>query len=99
VPNANESQRIKGNVLDHLGLDPQDALELNLKAELHQHILKLIAKKKLRARDLERILDVPQPRVSELMRGKLSLLSVSKLLFYADCLGAYATINLRAKAA
>lgn len=99
MPNEQESKRIRGNVLDNLGLDPQDALELNLKAELHQHILRLIAKRKLRARDLERILDVPQPRVSELMRGKLSLLSVSKLLYYADRLGAYASIKLHAKAA
>ena len=99
MQNERESKRISGNVLDHLGLDPQDVLELNLKAQLHQHILRLIEKKQLRARELEKILDVPQPRISELMRGKLSLLSVSKLLYYADRLGAYASIKLHTKAA
>lgn len=93
-----ESYRTKGNVLDQLDLDPQELVELKFKAELHQHILKLIKRKKLKPRDLEKILDVPQPRVSELMRGKLSLLSVSKLLLYVDLLGASANVTLKAKA-
>jgi predicted XRE-type DNA-binding protein len=45
---------------------------------------------------LEKLLDVPQPRISELVRGKLSLLSVSKLLYYAHLLGAHADVRLRA---
>lgn len=83
-----ESHRTKGNVLDELNLDPQELVELKFKAELRQQVLKLIKRKKLSPRNLEKILDVPQPRVSELMRGKLSILSVSKLLFYVDLLGA-----------
>jgi predicted XRE-type DNA-binding protein len=99
MPSATQSQRIRGSVLDHLGFAPQMALELKLKAELHQHILKLIARKKLKPRELEKVLEVPQPRVSEFMRGKLSLLSVSKLLYYAHRLGADASIRLKSKAA
>jgi hypothetical protein len=33
--------------------------------------------------------------VSELLRGKLSLLSVSKLLYYANLLGARADVKLK----
>jgi len=91
------SHRTRGNVLDELNLDPQDLIELKFKAELHQNILKLIKRKNLTPRDLEKILDVPQPRVSELIRGKLSLLSVSKLLFYAHLLGANASVTLKSK--
>ena len=87
--------RTKGSVLKQLNLDPQERLELKLKADLHQDMLKLIKKKKLTPRQLEKVLDVPQPRVSELVRGKLSLLSVSKLLYYAHLLGAHADIKLR----
>lgn len=90
------TRRTKGSVLDQLNLDPQEHLELKLKADLHQDILKLIKKKKLTPRQLEKVLDVPQPRVSELVRGKLSLLSVSKLLYYAHLLGAHADVKLRA---
>ncbi len=89
------SVRKSGNVLDQLGLEPAAALELKLKAELHQAILKLIQKQKLKRRDLERIWDVPQPRVSEFMRGKLSTVSIAKMLYYARLLGAYANISLR----
>jgi predicted XRE-type DNA-binding protein len=79
-----------------LNLNAQERLELKLKADLHQDILKLIKKKKITPRQLEKVLDVPQPRISELLRGKLSLLSVSKLLYYAHLLGAHANVRLRA---
>jgi predicted XRE-type DNA-binding protein len=87
--------RISGSVLDELGLGRQGALELKLKAALHQNILQLIKRRKYSARDLERILRIQQPRVSELTRGKLSTLSVARLLLYADLLGAKAEVKLR----
>jgi len=55
----------------------------------------LIKRRKYRARDLERILRIQQPRVSELTRGKLSTLSLARLLLYADLLGAKAEIKLK----
>jgi predicted XRE-type DNA-binding protein len=76
-------------------MSDQDRLELKLKADLHQDILRLIRKKKLTPRQLEKLFDIPQPRVSELLRGKLSLLSVSKLLYYAHLLGAHADVKLK----
>lgn len=78
-----------------LGLDRQAALELKLKAALHQKILQLVKRRGHRARDLERILRIQQPRVSEMMRGKLSTLSVTRLLLYADLLGAEAEVTLK----
>jgi predicted XRE-type DNA-binding protein len=77
-------------------MSEQDRLELKLKADLHQDILKLIKKKRLTPRQLEKLFDIPQPRVSELLRGKLSLLSVSRLLYYAHLLGAHANVRLTA---
>jgi predicted XRE-type DNA-binding protein len=89
--------RVEGSVLDALGLDRQAALELKLKAALHQRILQLVKRRGYRARELERILRIQQPRVSELMRGKLSTLSVARLLLYADLLGAEAEVRLKAR--
>lgn len=86
------------SVLDELGLERQAALELKLKAALHQKILQLVKRRGIRARDLERILEIQQPRVSELMRGKLSTLSVARLLLYADLLGAEAEVKLKSRA-
>jgi predicted XRE-type DNA-binding protein len=89
------AHRTKGSVLDELNMSEQDRLELKLKADLHQDILKLIKRKKFTPRQLEKLFDIPQPRVSELLRGKLSLLSVSKLLYYASLLGARADVKLK----
>ncbi len=87
--------RVPGSVLDELGLGRQAALELKLKAALHQRILQLVKRRGYRARDLERVLRIQQPRVSELMRGKVSTLSVARLLLYADLLGAQAEVKLK----
>lgn len=95
MKNGSRSIRLKGNVLDQLGLQPAAALELKLKAQLHEAILKVIDQRRLKRRDLERIWDVPQPRISEFMRGKLSTLSIAKMLFYAGQLGAHVDLKLR----
>ena len=87
--------RVSGSILDELGLGRQGALELKLKVAFHQNILELIKRRQYGARDLERILRIQQPRVSELTRGKLSTLSVARLLLYADLLGAKAEVTLR----
>jgi predicted XRE-type DNA-binding protein len=92
---AEDEYRVTGSVLDELGLDRQAALELKLKASLHQRILQLVKRRGYRARDLERVLRIQQPRVSELMRGKVSTLSVARLLLYADLLGAQAEVKLK----
>ena len=91
-----DAHRTKGSVLDELNMSEQERLELKLKAALHQGILKLVQEKKYTPRQIEKLFDIPQPRVSELLRGKLSLLSVSKLLYYAHLLGAHADVRLKA---
>ncbi len=84
----------KGNVLDDLGFEPQVSFELKVKSELHLAILKLIRKRGYTAQELETILGIQQPRVSELMRGKLHLLSLNKLAEYADLLGGEAKVKV-----
>jgi len=48
----------KGNVLDDLGFSPEEAAAIKLKASLHAEILRLLEKRKLKARQLEKIQDV-----------------------------------------
>jgi predicted XRE-type DNA-binding protein len=75
----------RGNVLDDLGFSPEQAAGLRFKAELYQAILKCA--KKYSQKELQIILGEPQPRVSELMNGKIAKKSVDKLLDYAGRLG------------
>jgi len=75
----------RGNVLDDLGFFPEQATALKFKAELYQAILKIA--KKYSQKELQTILGEPQPRVSELLNGKIAKKSVDKLLDYAGRLG------------
>jgi predicted XRE-type DNA-binding protein len=74
-----------GNVLDDLGFSPEQATALKFKAGLYQAILRCA--KKYSQKDLQIILGEPQPRVSELLNGKIANKSVDKLLYYAGPLG------------
>ncbi|MGC0771984.1 MAG: XRE family transcriptional regulator [Candidatus Acidiferrum sp.] len=74
-----------GNVLDDLGFSSEYATALKFKVELYQAILKFA--KKYSQKELQIILAEPQPRVSELLNGKIANKSVDKLLRYAGRLG------------
>ncbi len=74
-----------GSVLDDLGFSPDHATALKFKAELYQAILKFA--KKYSQKELQILLAEPQPRVSELLNGKIANKSVDKLLRYAGRLG------------
>jgi predicted XRE-type DNA-binding protein len=75
----------RGNVLDDLGFSPEQAAILKFKADLYQAILKHA--RKYSQKQLQAILAEPQPRVSELLNGKIANKSVDKLLYYAGRLG------------
>ncbi len=75
------------SVFHDLGFSASESAALTFKADLYLKILDVIKSKKLTGRELEKILDVPQPRVSELLNGKLSGLSIEKLLTYLEKLG------------
>ena len=53
--------------------------------------MKIIENKGYDQRALQKILDVPQSRVSELMTGKISKMSAEKLVSYLDKLGGMIT--------
>src|SRR5260370_29249823 len=83
---GNEPTHVTGrNVLDDLVFSPEQATTLKFKAELYQAILRVA--KKYSQKKLQIILGEPQPRVSELLNGKIANKSVDKLLSYAGRLG------------
>jgi predicted XRE-type DNA-binding protein len=85
----------KGNVIDDLGFSPEEAAAVKLKVNLHAEILKVVEKRKLKSRDLEKILDQPQPRISELLTGKISKMSAEKLAGYLSLLGVEIKVSAR----
>ena len=89
------AQISKGNVLDDLGFSPEEAAAIKLKASLHAEILRVVAKRKLRSRDLAEILSQPQPRISELPNGKISKTSAEIRAGYLSRLGIEIKITAR----
>ncbi|MCP4911802.1 MAG: XRE family transcriptional regulator [Oligoflexia bacterium] len=87
MKNKKASYTSKGNVLNDLGLSSERTAVERLKFEVHCKILEAIKKNKLSPRDVEKILDKPQPRVSELLNGKIAKMTLDKLVSYLDQLG------------
>jgi predicted XRE-type DNA-binding protein len=70
-----------------------ESLVLTIKADLYAKIIDVIKSRNISNRDLEKILNVPQPRVSELMTAKLSIMSIEKLLTYLEKLDVAITLS------
>lgn len=76
-----------GNVFEDLGFSAEEAAVLRIKTEMHIEILKIVEKEKLTPTQLGQRLDIPQPRVSELLRGKISSMTADRLVKYLHRLG------------
>jgi predicted XRE-type DNA-binding protein len=76
-----------GDVFSDLGFTSEQALALRFKAVILSTILAEIKRKKYSQSQLVEILDEHQPVISNLLRGKISQMSIEKLLKYADRLG------------
>jgi predicted XRE-type DNA-binding protein len=87
------------SVFNDLGFSVEQSLALTVKAEIHSKILDVVESKKITPRELEKTLDVPQPRVSELLNGKLSSVSIEKLLTYLERMGISASVSFRVQRA
>jgi len=83
------------NVFEDIGFSPQKAAALRLKADLHTKIVK--AASRYSQRELEEILQTSQPRISDLLRGKMSKFSLDMLVGYAERLGLETSIKTRAR--
>lgn len=74
----------KGDVLDDLGFTRAEASALKIKADLLDAILREIDKRGYGQRQLVDLLDEYQPSISNLLQGKISKVSIEKLLYYSD---------------
>ncbi len=75
------------NIFLDLGFQPKKALALQFKAKILSAILHEVRTRKFTQAKLVEILDEHQPVVSNLLRGKISRMSIEKLLIYAHRLG------------
>ncbi len=80
-------------LFEDLGFSPEQAAVLEVKLTLHNELMKVVEKQKLTSRQLEKILDIPQPRASELLNGKVSHMTVDRLTKYLYRLGRQVNVS------
>ncbi len=77
---ATTIQESSGNVFTDLGFEPEEALNLKVRSDLMIEISKLIEERGLTQTAAADLLRVTQPRISDLVRGKIDRFSVDSLL-------------------
>lgn len=73
-------ERSSGNVFRDLGVGPKEAESLRLRAELMVELKRLIKARKLTQSVAAKLFGVAQPRVTDLVRGRIDLFSIEALV-------------------
>jgi predicted XRE-type DNA-binding protein len=82
------------NVWDAIEDTPQQAASQRAKADLMMEIERIIQQRGMTQAEAANMLGVTQPRVSDLMRGKINLFSLDTLLDMATTAGLNPVIKL-----
>jgi predicted XRE-type DNA-binding protein len=83
-----------GDIFDDLGFPAAETLEMKIKAEIWQALLLHIGQRGFRHAYLVTTLKAHQPDVSNLLRGKITKISITKLIQFAGRLNLEARIKL-----
>ena len=75
-----KSRRSSGNVFRDLGFLPQEAEHLKIRSDLMIRLSKLIEARGLTQAQAAELFGVTQPRVSDLVRGKIDRFSIDTLI-------------------
>jgi len=86
------ARRSSGNVFKDLGFSEDEAENLKIRADLMIELTKLIEAQKLTQAAAAKLLGVTQPRVSDLIRGKIDRFSVDGLIEMLGHAGASVSI-------
>jgi predicted XRE-type DNA-binding protein len=80
--------RSSGNVFEDLGFSTDEAEHLRIRAQLMVDIRKLIQTRGLTQKQAAELFGVTQPRISDLVRGRIELFSIDKLVSMLSRAGA-----------
>ncbi len=82
-------RRSSGNVFRDLGFSDDEAENLRVRSDLMISLSKLIEDRGLTQAQAAKLLGVTQPRISDLMRGKIQLFSADSLIEMLGRAGAH----------
>ena len=81
--------RSSGNVFEDLGVPAEEAAHLRIRSQLMVDIRKLIEARGLTQKQAAKLFGVSQPRVSDLVRGRIELFSIDTLVGMLGRAGAH----------
>ena len=88
-------QPSSGNVFADLGFDAEEAQNLKIRSDLMIEIAKLIEARGLTQVEAAELLGVSQPRISDLVRGKIDRFSADTLIEMLGHAGATVSLVVR----
>ena len=88
-------RRSSGDVFRDLGFSRQEAEHLKIRADLMIQLTRLIEVRRLTQAQAARLLEVSQPRISDLVRGKIDRFSVDSLIEMLGHAGARITVVVK----
>lgn len=88
-----------GNVFTDLGFAPVEAMNLHLRSQLMIELRRLIQKRGLTQLQAAKLFGITQPRISNLMHGKIDQFSLDHLIKIAGRAGAVIRLSIERNAA
>ena len=87
--------RSSGNVFRDAGFPPAEAAHLLIRADLMIEARKILKQRRLTQVQAAKVLDITQPRVSDLVRGRIELFSIDTLVDMLARLGVTVTVRTK----
>lgn len=88
-------QRSSGNVFRDVGFGPEEAEHLRIRADLMIEVRRLIKARRLTQARAAKLFGVNQPRISNLVRGRIDLFSVDTLIDMLAQAGVRVNLSVR----
>ncbi len=89
--------RTSQNVFRDLGFEPEEAENLRIRAALMVELTEHIRRAGLTQKQAANTLGVTQPRISDLMRGRINVFSIDTLIAMLSRVGVKTTITVGKK--
>lgn len=92
---AEKIRRSSGNVFRDVGFTPDEAAHLLIRSDLMIQLERTIREQKLTQAKAAKLLGVTQPRISDLLRGRIQLFSIDSLVDMLAKLGVSVKVTTR----
>ena len=92
---ATKVQRSSGNVFSDVGFPPEEAENLRLRSELMVQVRRILEGRKLTQAAGAQLFGVTQPRINDLVRGRIELFSIDGLVNMLAHAGVHVTLTVK----